>query len=217
MSDPTSAKAVTATAGNVPAAAPKAYQQTPLERAAHERLSTRRATRTAAPRFKKGKLVGNTNTVECDHPDELTNIVLLADMFATPCDKLSSGLFSQLSNLGDTSTTLDVNFALATVKAINPRDETEALLAVQMAAIHNATMRTASILKSTSTTTQQDSAANALNKLARTFAMQMDTLKRYRSTSEQTIRVQHVTVKDGGQAVVAGEVHTGARKQMGEG
>ena len=37
-------------------------------------------------------------------------------------------------------------------------------------------------------------------------------------TSEQTIRVQHVTVKDGGQAVVAGEVHTGARKQpLGEG
>ena len=41
---------------------------------------------------------------------------------------------------------LTLNFVLATVRAIDPRDSIEALLAVQMAAIHNATMVTARVL-----------------------------------------------------------------------
>ncbi len=47
-----------------------------------------------------------------------------------------------------------------------------------------------------------------LNKLARTFAAQLEALKKYRSTGEQSIRVQHVTVNEGGQAIV-GNVRTG--------
>jgi anion-transporting ArsA/GET3 family ATPase len=58
------------------------------------------------------------------------------------------------------------------------------------------------------TLTQQDSASNMLNKLARTFAGQVETLKKYRSTGEQNIKVQHVNVADGGQAVI-GNVSTG--------
>ena len=34
------------------------------------------------------------------------------------------------------------------------------------------------------------------------YAAQMDTLKRYRSKGQQTMRVERVTVKDGGQAIV---------------
>ena len=56
---------------------------------------------------------------------------------------------------------------------------------------------------------QQDSAERALNKLTRTFAMQMDTLKRYRTGGHQKVTVEHVTVQAGGQAIV-GAVQTGA-------
>jgi hypothetical protein len=42
----------------------------------------------------------------------------------------------------------------------------------------------------------------ALNKLARTFAMQMEALKRYRTGGEQKVTVQHVSVSEGGQAIV---------------
>src|SRR3982750_1028925 len=49
---------------------------------------------------------------------------------------------------------------------------------------------------------QQDSAERTLNKLARTFAAQMEALKRYRTGGEQKVTVQHVTVNEGGQAVV---------------
>jgi hypothetical protein len=49
---------------------------------------------------------------------------------------------------------------------------------------------------------------NALNKLMRTFTNQMETLKRYRSGAQQTVKVEHVHVHDGGQAIV-GNVETG--------
>ena len=51
-----------------------------------------------------------------------------------------------------------------------------------------------------------DSASNAMAKLARTFAAQVEALKRYRSTG-QTVTVQHVNVAHGGQAIV-GHVST---------
>ena len=57
---------------------------------------------------------------------------------------------------------------------------------------------------------QHDSTANALNKLARTFAVQLEALKRYRATGNDTVKVQqHVTVNDGGQAIVGNVQHGG--------
>ena len=60
------------------------------------------------------------------------------------------------------------------------------------------------------TLAQQDAAERALNKTARTFAAQMDSLKRYRSKGQQLVRVERVTVEDGGQAIVE-NVGTGGR------
>ena len=62
---------------------------------------------------------------------------------------------------------------------------------------------------------QQDSAERAFNKPARTFAAQVEALKRYRSSVEQTVRVEHVTVNEGGQAIV-GNVTTGGRGAFGK-
>jgi hypothetical protein len=42
----------------------------------------------------------------------------------------------------------------------------------------------------------------AFNKLTRTFASQVEALKRYRSGGEQKMTVQHVHVAEGGQAIV---------------
>jgi hypothetical protein len=49
----------------------------------------------------------------------------------------------QLANIAATGKEIDqgtTNFALAVVKGVEPRDQLETLLAVQMAAIHLATM-----------------------------------------------------------------------------
>ena len=123
----------------------------------------------------------------------------------------SEALLSQLANVaahGQTVKADDLNGVFAMVQGIAPKDETEAMLAAQMVAIHNATMTAARRLNHVDNIPQQDSASNMLNKLARTFATQIEALKKYRSTGEQSIRVQHVTVNDGGQAIV-GTVQTG--------
>ena len=102
----------------------------------------------------------------------------------------------------------DINRLFAVAQSIGPRDEVEALLAVQMAAVHCASMEVARHLINSQNLIQRESSSNALTKLTRTFAAQVETLKRYRSTGEQSIRVQHVTVNEGGQAIV-GNVRTG--------
>ena len=60
-----------------------------------------------------------------------------------------------------------------------------------------------------------DSTERALNKLARTFAAQVEALKRYRTGGEQTVTVQHVSVSDGGQAIV-GNVTQASRETAAE-
>jgi hypothetical protein len=77
-----------------------------------------------------------------------------------------------------------------------------------MVAIHNATVTAARRLAHVERIEQQDSASGMLNKLARTFATQVEALKKHRSSGEQNIRVQHVTVNEGGQAIV-GSVNGG--------
>ena len=83
------------------------------------------------------------------------------------------------------------------------------MLAAQMAAVHMSTMTFARRLAHVENIPQQDSAERAFNKLARTFAAQVEALKRYRSGGEQTVRVEHVTVNEGGQAIVGNVSHGG--------
>ena len=58
---------------------------------------------------------------------------------------------------------------------------------------------------------QQESAERALNKLARTFAAQVEALKRYRTGGEQKVTVEHVTINEGGQAIVGNVSNSQAR------
>jgi hypothetical protein len=103
---------------------------------------------------------------------------------------------------------MTVNIVFSMIRAIRPRDELETMLATQMAAVQFAMADMAARLADTTTLHAQDSASNAFNKLARTFTAQIEALKRYRSTGEQKVTVQHVTVKDGGRAVI-GDVTAG--------
>jgi hypothetical protein len=63
-------------------------------------------------------------------------------------------------------------------------------------------------LSGVETIAQQDSAERAFNKLTRTFAMQLEALKRYRTGGQQQVIVKHVNVHEGGQAIV-GNVQAG--------
>jgi hypothetical protein len=119
----------------------------------------------------------------------------------------------QLANAGTQGREVNgqgLNFMLAVVQGVEPRDQVEAMLAAQMAAVHMAVMTFARRLAHVENIPQQDSAERTFNKLARTYAAQMEALKRYRTGGQQKVTVEHVTVKDGGQAIV-GNVAQGGR------
>src|ERR1700756_671842 len=81
-----------------------------------------------------------------------------------------------------------LNFMLSMVKGVEPRDQVEAMLAAQMAAVHLAIMTFARQLAHVENIAQQDSADRAFNKLARTFATKS---RHYRSSGEQKVTVEH--------------------------
>ncbi len=123
------------------------------------------------------------------------------------------GVMDQVATLGQQDSSVSEtasNFVMSVVAGVGPQDEIEAMLAIQMGAIHQATIMMARRLNHVKTLPQQDSAERALNKLARTFTSQVETLKRYRSKADQTVRVERVEVKEGGQAIV-GNVQNGGR------
>jgi hypothetical protein len=125
-------------------------------------------------------------------------------------DDFVNALIKQLGNASARDGNVvdeDLNFMLAVVIGLKPRDQMETMLAAQMATVHMATMTFARRLANVATIEQQDSASNAFNKLTRTYAAQMEALKRYRSTGEQRVVVERVTVQSGGQAIVGNVSH----------
>jgi hypothetical protein len=150
-----------------------------------------------------------------DHRDPELGTVLLMNALGTADEALFKGLVLQLSGLATAKLPEEIelkeselNFALSVVQAVKPRDAVEALLASQMVAVHNATMTAAWRLAKSENIPQRDSAATVLNKCARTFAAQLEVLKKYRSNGEQIVKVQHVNV-NGGQAIVTDTLQTG--------
>ena len=143
--------------------------------------------------------------ISLDHPDGFIGYALLTEALGTVDSDFVNGLLTQLGNASSQDQRPNesaINFLLSVIKGAKPKDQFEAMLAAQMAAIHTATMTFTRQLANVETIAQQDSAERGLNKLARTFAMQTEALKRYRTGGEQKVTVQHVSVNEGGQAIV---------------
>lgn len=101
-----------------------------------------------------------------------------------------------------------VALGLDVAETIGAQNSLEKMLAHQMGALHQAMFNC--LTKSAMATNTNDAIRymNMAMKIARTFQGGMETLKRMRSSGQQSITVQHVTVSDGGQAVI-GEVRAG--------
>jgi hypothetical protein len=198
-----------------PEAGKTKYQPTEQEKTALGDHIARLNAAPTAPRIKVTKDASATK-IGPDHPNELVGRGLLMEALGTADYSFGNGLIMQLANASMHDREVDeadVNFMLAVVKGIKPRDHLEAMLAAQMAAIHMATMTFTRRLASVESIPQQDSAERALNKLARTYATQMEALKRYRTGGEQKVTVQHVSVSEGGQAIV-GNVTQASRETV---
>ena len=102
-----------------------------------------------------------------------------------------------------------VNGSLAALAGIQPRDELEAMLAGQMTAVHNMAMEMAKrALLAGQTVEGVSENVSRASRLMRTFCAQVEALQRYRNAGQSTVTVQHVTVGEGGQAII-GNVEKG--------
>jgi hypothetical protein len=114
------------------------YTPTEGERQAAQRVLDRRANKAPPPSFKVEPPVANRVNISVDRPEPAVGHTLLADALATGDYEFAGGLLAQLtdsSRSGKIATKQELNFMLSVVRGINPRDETEALLAAQMAAL----------------------------------------------------------------------------------
>ena len=139
------------------------------------------------------------------HPDRgrSFNFHLLTEALGSQDPDFIWGLVSQLSQASTRFNDYEgLNFMLSVIKNIHPRDGIEAMLGAQMAALHMSMMNYVDEFARLGHTPQQEMAERAVNRLSRTFATLMGALKHYRTGGEQKLTVRHVSVSDGGQAIV---------------
>jgi len=194
----------------------KAFREwTAAERTAASKYLARSEAKPSV-RFKVSNNAGGTQ-IEPDHPDKIIGQALIMGALGSADNAFVDGIINQLANVGSNGQELErgLNFMLSVINGIEPRDQLETMLAAQMAAVHVASMTFAGRLAHVETVEQQDSAERAFNKLTRTFATQMEALKRYRTGGEQKVTLQHVSVAEGGQAIV-GNVTQAAREKVPE-
>lgn len=103
------------------------------------------------------------------------------------------------------------NAALSFIESMEPQNQAEALLLVQMYVTHDAAIRALSQLGSSEWVPTAQMFGNLATKLLRTSQGQMETLARMRRGGEQVVRHVHVDNR-GGQAVIAENVHTGGKE-----
>ncbi|MBE7197743.1 MAG: hypothetical protein INR70_08075 [Parafilimonas terrae] len=94
------------------------------------------------------------------------------------------------------------NSMLAMVQCVEAEDEMVAQLAVQMAATHQTAMQALGKAAQAKEVDAIDALGNLANKLMRTYTMQAEALAKMRRGGEQKVKVEHVHVYEGGQAIV---------------
>src|SRR5215204_2985485 len=118
-----------------------------------------------------------------------------------------------------------LTLAIDTADTVGAENSAEQMLAHQMAGAHRASMK---LLEQMNALLQHNMAANCESAKGHALGRGgspddgrlprgLLTLQRLRSGGTQKIVVQHVTVKGGGQAIVAGEMEAGGRRKRGFG
>jgi hypothetical protein len=163
---------------------------------------------------------GSDAQIRLNHPDGLVGRALLMDALGTADWDFVDGIVNQFVAVSRRDGEIDehkLNFLLSVVEGIEPRDQLETMLAAQMAVVHVASMMMGFRLVISENIIEQDSTERPFNKLARTFAMQMEALKRYRTGAEQKVTLQNVSVADGGQAIVGNVTQVPREKEQAAG
>ncbi|ASP22466.1 hypothetical protein ANTHELSMS3_03847 [Antarctobacter heliothermus] len=123
-------------------------------------------------------------------------------------DAAQGVFYSALEALG-ASAKSKAQLVAAMFAEIEPRDGIEAMLVAQMTATHVAMAVVSEKMSHASMFTVRESYERSMTRLSRTYLAQMDALKKYRAKAQQVVRVERVTVHEGGQAIVGDVRHGG--------
>jgi hypothetical protein len=161
-------------------------------------------------------------------PPDIANLVTLPEQLAPPVAAQQAALHRQelLMEAGNVDA---VALALETARTVAPRNSLEQMLVDQLAGAHQLIMtlmaksqhfaesvtswdpKARQQLQSIETARLAGAVARAMD----TFQRGMLTLERLRNGGRQVMVVQHVQVKEGGRAVVAGAVKSGKARRRG--
>src|SRR4051812_48091483 len=142
-----------------------------------------------SPRFKEGEAPG---TIVPDTADVPLWSARVAKALGVDDQWMAEALMTQAANCVGGGPAQAANVAVASIQSIGPRDGVEAMLAVQMTATHAAALQMLHrAVREQPSFEIYDSLVNRATKLLRTYTMQVEALKRYRSAGEQRVVVQH--------------------------
>ena len=131
---------------------------------------------------------------------------VLLDLFSTGDETLAKMLLAQSLGACGAKDTPQADqgrdFMLAMIEDLAPRDAVERMLAMQMAATHASLMSVSNKLNSVDKLHQHEIYERSFNRLARTFTAQAEALRKHRNGGQSKVIVEHVTVNEGGQAIV---------------
>jgi len=130
---------------------------------------------------------------------------------ADALDLFASQIVSIVAS-GDQDRAKALNSVTPLLQAINPTNEVESMLAVQMIGTHVMAMQMMKrAVLSDQTVEGVNFNVNRVTKLSRTFIAQLEAFNKHRGKGQQKMTVKHVHVNEGGQAVI-GNVEKGEGK-----
>jgi hypothetical protein len=141
------------------------------------------------------------------HLSVLNHISTVLDLFKTDDQRLAIELLQQAVKAGGNNSS--GTFIIDMVAAFEPRDAAEQMLTMQMAATHAAMMSVSEKMNGVDHIKAHEVYAVSFNRLGRTFTTQMEAFRRHRTGGQSKITVEHVTVNEGGQAIVGNVERSG--------
>ncbi len=135
---------------------------------------------------------------------------MLMTLFNVKTAKAASGLMTcALTALGRNGE--NYRDMMAAMQAeMKPRDAVEAMLIIQMTATHVAmTSLSQKMMDASSGYQVREALERSMTRLSRTYLSQMDAFRKYRTKTQQTVRVERVNVENGAQAIIGDIRHGG--------
>jgi hypothetical protein len=173
-------------------------------------------------KVKKGESVdGTPSLVIEDHTNSArdtfgTSNRGLQEYFTDQLVRVSSGVVTPEGDFDEKKLLKACNNSLAILHGVNPKDELETMLVAQMIGCHNVAISLLERSLALYLTPEQNKiSGNQATRMLRTFTVQMEALKKYRTGGQQKVTVEHVHVNEGGRAIV-GNIRQGGGGSYGK-